>query len=116
MVKALIAAEADVNAKGVPVDSNPQALNAGNILVPLAYTARVGDLALARILLQNKADINVHDDLGYTPLHSTALAANAEMVKLLLENGVKPRSSRSEEHTSELQSLAYLVCRLLLEK
>src|SRR2546423_7476809 len=30
-----------------------------------------------------------------------------------------PRSSpqpRSEEHTSELQSLAYLVCRLLLEK
>src|SRR2546425_9024583 len=25
-------------------------------------------------------------------------------------------SKRSEEHTSELQSLAYLVCRLLLEK
>src|SRR2546425_7305353 len=27
-----------------------------------------------------------------------------------------PEESRSEEHTSELQSLAYLVCRLLLEK
>src|SRR2546425_9790409 len=26
------------------------------------------------------------------------------------------RVERSEEHTSELQSLAYLVCRLLLEK
>src|SRR2546423_8132193 len=26
------------------------------------------------------------------------------------------RRHRSEEHTSELQSLAYLVCRLLLEK
>src|SRR2546425_2725855 len=26
------------------------------------------------------------------------------------------RQERSEEHTSELQSLAYLVCRLLLEK
>src|SRR2546425_9015285 len=26
------------------------------------------------------------------------------------------RFARSEEHTSELQSLAYLVCRLLLEK
>src|SRR2546425_4014331 len=26
------------------------------------------------------------------------------------------RGERSEEHTSELQSLAYLVCRLLLEK
>src|SRR2546425_3478907 len=27
-----------------------------------------------------------------------------------------PDQERSEEHTSELQSLAYLVCRLLLEK
>src|SRR5205823_10334390 len=27
-----------------------------------------------------------------------------------------PAGRRSEEHTSELQSLAYLVCRLLLEK
>src|SRR2546425_8848103 len=27
-----------------------------------------------------------------------------------------PQAPRSEEHTSELQSLAYLVCRLLLEK
>src|SRR2546423_12758756 len=27
-----------------------------------------------------------------------------------------PQRRRSEEHTSELQSLAYLVCRLLLEK
>src|SRR2546425_3340894 len=31
-------------------------------------------------------------------------------------DGVLPRGDRSEEHTSELQSLAYLVCRLLLEK
>src|SRR5687767_15488775 len=28
----------------------------------------------------------------------------------------RPQEGRSEEHTSELQSLAYLVCRLLLEK
>src|SRR2546425_5197049 len=28
----------------------------------------------------------------------------------------QPDQARSEEHTSELQSLAYLVCRLLLEK
>src|SRR2546425_3720675 len=36
--------------------------------------------------------------------------------KLLLATGGEPRRLRSEEHTSELQSLAYLVCRLLLEK
>src|SRR2546425_9773952 len=29
---------------------------------------------------------------------------------------LSPDKDRSEEHTSELQSLAYLVCRLLLEK
>src|SRR2546425_6691277 len=29
---------------------------------------------------------------------------------------VRRSAERSEEHTSELQSLAYLVCRLLLEK
>src|SRR5215212_11203631 len=29
---------------------------------------------------------------------------------------VAPRGRRSEEHTSELQSLRHLVCRLLLEK
>src|SRR2546425_6766479 len=29
---------------------------------------------------------------------------------------ISPGGMRSEEHTSELQSLAYLVCRLLLEK
>src|SRR2546423_11945182 len=29
---------------------------------------------------------------------------------------VQRGTARSEEHTSELQSLAYLVCRLLLEK
>src|SRR2546423_9831518 len=32
------------------------------------------------------------------------------------ENSASHAEPRSEEHTSELQSLAYLVCRLLLEK
>src|SRR2546425_9006755 len=34
----------------------------------------------------------------------------------LLEESAGELGVRSEEHTSELQSLAYLVCRLLLEK
>src|SRR3712207_8839674 len=33
-----------------------------------------------------------------------------------LEANTRPCSCRSEEHTSELQSRQYLVCRLLLEK
>src|SRR5687767_8892585 len=43
----------------------------------------------------------------------TGLAAS--MGAFLLAAGTKGKR-RSEEHTSELQSLAYLVCRLLLEK
>src|SRR3989441_2981969 len=34
----------------------------------------------------------------------------------VLKNNLQRLGTRSEEHTSELQSLAYLVCRLLLEK
>src|SRR2546423_11979531 len=39
-----------------------------------------------------------------------AVAQDAEVLAIF------EGSRRSEEHTSELQSLAYLVCRLLLEK
>src|SRR3989441_4327399 len=37
-------------------------------------------------------------------------------MRLRLKRDAGDRLTRSEEHTSELQSLAYLVCRLLLEK
>src|SRR2546425_9642441 len=50
--------------------------------------------------------------------HNVTLAYNSDRVNpraIVLAN-VTPDLGRSEEHTSELQSLAYLVCRLLLEK
>src|SRR3712207_8785930 len=45
-------------------------------------------------------------------------AANTVRVRLLVVDVLlrDPRAGRSEEHTSELQSRQYLVCRLLLEK
>src|SRR3712207_8761019 len=36
--------------------------------------------------------------------------------RALLARALRPEDPRSEEHTSELQSRQYLVCRLLLEK
>src|SRR3989441_5836294 len=39
-----------------------------------------------------------------------------EVARRLAKLAQAPFLKRSEEHTSELQSLAYLVCRLLLEK
>src|SRR3712207_7186540 len=44
---------------------------------------------------------------GHGPVH----AGHAERERVRLRHG-----ARSEEHTSELQSRQYLVCRLLLEK
>src|SRR5687767_15451900 len=43
-------------------------------------------------------------------------AVTAPRVEILAFEGIPEIRERSEEHTSELQSLAYLVCRLLLEK
>src|SRR5687767_15736396 len=45
-----------------------------------------------------------------------ALAKVAGVPPRRRANRTAVRAQRSEEHTSELQSLAYLVCRLLLEK
>src|SRR3712207_7555850 len=42
--------------------------------------------------------------------------AGVTVINLLAENVLSPMMMRSEEHTSELQSRQYLVCRLLLEK
>src|SRR3712207_6929424 len=43
---------------------------------------------------------------------------SAEQIQLssLRQGMLQPQTERSEEHTSELQSRQYLVCRLLLEK
>src|SRR3712207_7244750 len=44
------------------------------------------------------------------------LAAKAVVVADPAAGDCEPEDARSEEHTSELQSRQYLVCRLLLEK
>src|SRR2546423_7642208 len=43
-------------------------------------------------------------------------AGGGEMLRAAADATSDEAARRSEEHTSELQSLAYLVCRLLLEK
>src|SRR5687767_15912532 len=57
---------------------------------------------------------NAGKDLSFVPLRPERVVE----VRYDYMEGVRFRhtTQRSEEHTSELQSLAYLVCRLLLEK
>src|SRR2546425_2944924 len=45
-----------------------------------------------------------------------SLPSEGKVLFRFVADNPAPAKTRSEEHTSELQSLAYLVCRLLLEK
>src|SRR2546429_4663593 len=46
----------------------------------------------------------------------TRSGKNVRVERLAPRRSISPSSTRSEEHTSELQSRLHLVCRLLLEK
>src|SRR3712207_9150089 len=54
--------------------------------------------------------------LGHAEPLELGVAEGLEVLVDALEGGVAGGRFRSEEHTSELQSRQYLVCRLLLEK
>src|SRR5205823_11087273 len=51
---------------------------------------------------------------GALDVRATRIGRDTAFGKII--DAVEAAEKRSEEHTSELQSLAYLVCRLLLEK
>src|SRR5262249_59996026 len=57
--------------------------------------------------------LSLHDAL---PILARAIAASPQSAHLYITRGLLRLQDRSEEHTSELQSLTNLVCRLLLEK
>src|SRR5687767_15191303 len=82
----------------------------GNVIVP--YSVNFGPIAVIRSTdggaswsastsVANVTDHTVAGNMRSYPMPSAEVAGDGR---------------RSEEHTSELQSLAYLVCRLLLEK
>src|SRR3712207_7010512 len=76
-------------------------------------------------LFRSGADLTITEDVELAPFQRALVGTG---VAVAIPEGyagfVHPRSglahraglSRSEEHTSELQSRQYLVCRLLLEK
>src|SRR6185437_17020623 len=60
--------------------------------------------------------LSLHDALPISVRPAAVRARRAAPSGMLPRSSPPRRARRSEEHTSELQSLAYLVCRLLLEK
>src|SRR5476651_2895042 len=75
-----------------------------DLLVSFSYFFFFNDTATTEIYT-----LSLHDALPILPLQCVVAATTL--------NGLPVRAAgRSEEHTSELQSRQYLVCRLLLEK
>src|SRR5262245_63851216 len=100
-------------ASGPAAPVPPGAPGLAGARVVVVGAARSG-LALTRFLLGAGANVTLTDnrpgaDLGPEP---EVLAASGARLQL----GGHQEETRSEEHTSELQSLRHLVCRLLLEK
>src|SRR2546425_12122660 len=60
--------------------------------------------------------LSLHDALPISMPWPSATARVPPTTSISSNRNNAEITTRSEEHTSELQSLAYLVCRLLLEK
>src|SRR2546425_9648985 len=82
--------------------------------------ARLGKYDQAAEEFKRELELNPYDSLALWKLGELALRTDPNEARRYLERAVSLNpglpQARSEEHTSELQSLAYLVCRLLLEK
>src|SRR3989441_2206583 len=90
-----------------------------------AITAAITLAAIGLIVLATSGRVEAGSTHVVQPgetLYRIALRYGLTVGALAAYNGlsdptvIHPGQVRSEEHTSELQSLAYLVCRLLLEK
>src|SRR2546425_3525001 len=78
-----------------------------------ALGVRHENFRYARVLCAVNDDVSGYADHGKIHrIHADSLTDGV----VVSGDNVIDSAKRSEEHTSELQSLAYLVCRLLLEK
>src|SRR5262245_63226227 len=97
--------------------------SAGHSVTQLLLNWRQGDAAaldeLVPVVYQKLRRLARHYMAGQKPGHTLQATAlvNEAYVRLIDCKQVNWKDrARSEEHTSELQSLRHLVCRLLLEK
>jgi len=94
MMQFLISKGADVNASStdrdyqrhVTAEGRPKKMDSGGF-TPLLYAARENCRACVDVLLRNKADINLPDPDGVSPLLLAIMNANWDLAKQLIEAG-----------------------------
>src|SRR2546425_3481670 len=82
-------------------------------------SATLGTLLLLTALaapVAAQAPIKIGEINSFSGIGAPFTGPYRQAVEMAVEEVNAKGGVRSEEHTSELQSLAYLVCRLLLEK
>src|SRR5438093_3681981 len=80
----------------------------GQVSVPAAVRRRLG--------VGPGAVLEWSDDGGAIVVRRAGRYSSEDIHRAVFSTRAPKRKTRSEEHTSELQSLTNLVCRLLLEK
>ena len=104
-------------------DNPPQSVDLGQLARmslssrggPIIGTASLSSLPYAPVFNAQGAEVVVDRETGQVRV--TRFVQAQDVGQAINPMGVEGQlEGRSEEHTSELQSQAYLVCRLLLEK
>src|SRR2546425_8000088 len=99
------------NAEGIMLPAIGPSLRRRSSTIFLAIAIAVATLAVHPVAIAD----DEHEG-GDRDQHWVATWATSPATHFVYVPPVATQCWRSEEHTSELQSLAYLVCRLLLEK
>jgi uncharacterized protein len=90
-VRELLERGADVNAVATSAEIGP--------VQPLHSAAATRQLECARLLVENRADVNARQSGGYTPLHEAAGNGDLELVRLLLAAGADPSARKDDGQT-----------------
>ncbi|MGA9364746.1 MAG: ankyrin repeat domain-containing protein [Bacteroidota bacterium] len=68
-------------------------------LTPLHCACKSGNTDVAKLLLQNKAEVDTKSTLGDTPLHIAAKKGNLPLIQLLLANNASVGLKNKEDNT-----------------
>ncbi|XP_051170463.1 ankyrin-3-like [Leptopilina boulardi] len=78
-----------------------------NELTPLNVAILQNHLELAKILVQNGADVNIVNNDGETPLHKASKRGNIQLVEILLQNGANINAKDNRDITPLYVAILY---------
>lgn len=92
--------------------------------ITIHLAAFAGDIEKTKSLIDEGIDINLQNEIGYTPLHYAAMAGNTQVIELLIAEGARIDINSSEDFKRKVYSPLHLavncgrteVARLLISK